>query len=341
MSSTPPNRIAAELSCEVCGRLPEPAKTRLTVANVAAMLPLELVIHGAIVHAEIPDLLKILILAISTCALGIWVAEPTAIRLLRSWLHAPAIRHRRRLENSAALWRARASIDSKPGALDRLTHALTRGHVSILSLQVHPADNNPHLPRNAQVLVELVISASASLTEQDLTNIVGSGRGQRVQVWPTTALAVADGQTKALSLAARIAASPEELPLAAAELLSAQVINPAADVDPESRTTLKIPSNRGAIVLSRPAGPFTPAESARAHRLAELAETVELTPRAEPARAEPARAAAGHTAAGPSPDRLPPASRPGIHASCRRRANRSDHPHGTHAGDHPGSSRRF
>ncbi|HET6270350.1 MAG TPA: amino acid-binding protein, partial [Arthrobacter sp.] len=74
MSSTPPNNVAAELSCEVCGRLPEPPKTRLTMANIAAMLPLELAIHAAIVHAELPDVIKILILAVTTCALGIWVA---------------------------------------------------------------------------------------------------------------------------------------------------------------------------------------------------------------------------------------------------------------------------
>ncbi|MDQ1621843.1 MAG: hypothetical protein QOH19_261 [Actinomycetota bacterium] len=285
MSSTPPNNVAAELSCEVCGRLPEPPKTRLTMANIAAMLPLELAIHAAIVHAELPDVIKILILAVTTCALGIWVAEPSAMRLLRTWLHAPALRHRRRLDTAAALWRARASIENKPGALERLTHALSRHHISVLSLQVHPLDNAPQLPRDAHVLVELVVSAETSLTEQELLDVIQSGRAQGYRVWPTTALALADGQTKALSLAARIAAHPDELPLAAAELLSAQVINPATTVAPDSRTTLKIPSNQGAVLLSRPSGPFTLAESARAHRLAELAETAELTTRASSAAA--------------------------------------------------------
>jgi hypothetical protein len=31
---------ASELSCEVCGQMPEPTKTRLTLANVAVMLPI-------------------------------------------------------------------------------------------------------------------------------------------------------------------------------------------------------------------------------------------------------------------------------------------------------------
>ena len=41
---------------------------------------------------------------------------------------------------------------------------------------------------------------------------------------------MADGQTGALSLAARIAGNPEELPLAVAELLRAR-IEPAPDAD--------------------------------------------------------------------------------------------------------------
>ncbi len=59
-------------------------------------------------------------------------------------------------------------------------------------------------------------------------------------VWPTSALALVDGQTKALTLAAQVTANPGS---------------------PWS----------GLIVVSRPDEPFTPAESARAHRLAEVA----------------------------------------------------------------------
>jgi len=37
----------ADLSCEVCGQMPEPTKTRLTLANIAVMLPIELLVHAA------------------------------------------------------------------------------------------------------------------------------------------------------------------------------------------------------------------------------------------------------------------------------------------------------
>ena len=56
------------------------------------------------------------------------------------------------------------------------------------------------------------------------------------------------------------------------------VVAPAPGVRPGDGTVLKIPSPwQGALVLSRPAVPFTPAESARAHHLAELAEQAHLS----------------------------------------------------------------
>jgi hypothetical protein len=49
---------------------------------------------------------------------------------------------------------------------------------------------------------------------------------------------------------------------------------------PQDGTVLKIPTAWDVpLLISRPGEPFTPAESARANRLAELAETVLLTGR--------------------------------------------------------------
>jgi hypothetical protein len=97
---------------------------------------------------------------------------------------------------------------------------------------------------------------------------------------------MADGQTGALSLAARIAANTDELPLAVAELLRARIGAEPADPAAEARTgqdrdgtLLRIPTAwHGPITFSRPGEPFTPAESARAHRLAELAEILAHRP---------------------------------------------------------------
>ena len=275
---------ASELSCEVCGQMPEPTKARLTLANVAVMLPIELVVHAAVVGTHLPYAAKVLVLTLTATVLVIWVAEPSAARMLRRWLHAPALRHRSRLGAAPALWRARTVLQDRPGSLQKLTQSLARLDSNILSIHVHPVDGG--------VLDEFVLSAPGELREAELLKALRDGGGSDPHVWPTTALAMADGQTGALSLAARIAANPGELPLAVAELLHARIetrtdtgmVAPAAAACPGSLpatdgTVLRIPTAwHGPITFSRPGEPFTPAESARAHRLAELAEILAHRP---------------------------------------------------------------
>ncbi|MFE5837506.1 amino acid-binding protein [Arthrobacter sp. NPDC056493] len=261
--------------------MPEPTKTRLTVANVAVMLPIELLVHALVVQTHLPYLAKVLVLTLTATVLVIWVAEPSAARILRRWLHAPALRHRRRLGTAPALWRARTVLRDEPGSLKRITRSLALLDTNILGIHVHPVRGG--------VMDEFVLSAPGEVSERQLLEALTDGGGRSAQVWPTTALAMADGQTKALSLAARIAATPGELPLAVAELLSARILDPGSesaghlgptDSGPTDRaqtndagTVLKIPTAwHGPITFFRPGEPFTPAESARAHRLAELAE---------------------------------------------------------------------
>jgi hypothetical protein len=261
------NTPAAELSCEVCGMMPEPPKARLTLANVAVMLPIELLVHALVVETHLPYVAKVLVLTLTATVLVIWVAEPSAARILRGWLHAPALRHRRKLGAAPALWRARTVLRDEPGSLQRITRSLARTGTNILSIHVHPVAGG--------VLDEFVLSAPGNLSERELLDALQDGGGIRSHVWPTTALAMADGQTKALSLAARIADAPDELPLAVAELLHARILTPAEAVleQHDAGTRLKIPTAwHGPITFVRPGEPFTPAESARAHRLAELAE---------------------------------------------------------------------
>lgn len=296
--------VTAELSCEVCGQLPEPTKARLTLANIAVMLPIELLVHAVVVETRLPYLAKVLVLTLTATILVIWVAEPSAARMLRNWLHAPALRHRKKLGAAPALWRARTILKDKPGSLQKVTHALARLDTNILSIHVHPVADG--------VLDEFVLSAPGELTEAELLRALREGGGSGPHVWPTTALAMADGQTGALSLAARIAGNPEELPLAVAELLHARIEHaPDAvavsrkggsardrtpgDDAPRDGTILRIPTAwHGPITFSRPGEPFTPAESARAHRLAELAEILAYGP-AAPERPRTAPAEAGPT----------------------------------------------
>jgi len=278
----PQATAASELSCEVCGQMPEPTKTRLTLANVAVMLPIELAVHAAVVGTQLSYVAKVLVLTLTATVLVIWVAEPSAARVLRRWLHAPALRHRRRLGAAPALWRARTVLKDRPGSLQKITQSLAGLDTNILSIHVHPVDGG--------VLDEFVLSAPGELGEAELLRALRDGGGHDPHVWPTTALAMADGQTGALSLAARIAANPAELPLAVAELLRARIETrpdtdtaaPAATagtVPAPDGTVLRIPTAwHGPITFVRPGEPFTPAESARAHRLAELAEILAHSP---------------------------------------------------------------
>lgn len=270
----------SELSCEVCGQMPEPTKARLTLANVAVMLPIELLVHAAVVETHLPYVAKVLVLTMTATILVIWVAEPSAARMLRRWLHAPALRHRRRLVAAPALWRARTVLKDKPGSLQKITQALATLETNILSIHVHPVAGG--------VMDEFVLSAPGELTEGELLRALRAGGGAEPHVWPTTALAMADGQTGALSLAARIAGNPDELPLAVAELLRARIWTapssgtPGPNTPPaKDGTVLRIPTAwHGPITFVRPGEPFTPAESARAHRLAELAEILAHRPAA-------------------------------------------------------------
>ncbi|WP_349361806.1 amino acid-binding protein [Arthrobacter sp. NQ7] len=219
-------------------------------------------------------------MTVATSLLGIWVAEPSVRRLLRGWLHAPALRQRRRLMEAPALWRARTYLADESGALERVTRSLAHRGINIHSIHVHRLQGG--------VLDEFVLSAPDGLTEQRLLAALQDGGGRHARVWPTTALALADGQTRALTLASRVAANTDELPLTVAELLGATVLPgaprpagpvyfPGAVSSGAPGAVLKIPSSWGPLYFCRAEEPFTPAVSARAHRLAELAEVVELT----------------------------------------------------------------
>jgi hypothetical protein len=259
--------MTASLRCDSCGQLPEPGKVRLTLANVAVMLPIELAVHAVVVQTHLSYPLKVLLLALTATALVIWVAEPSVMRFLRAWLHAPALRRRQCFDDAPMLWRARVRVEDEPGALENLSHRLAKLHVNILSLHVHHGAGSS--------TDEFVLAVPSGVTEDQLSRALVLGGGTSVSLWPSTALALADGQTKALSLASRIVQDPTELQHAVADLLDAELVtrpSPTVRSFTDGSELLKIPSPLGEpLVYARTGEPFTAAESARAHRLAELA----------------------------------------------------------------------
>jgi hypothetical protein len=202
-------------------------------------------------------------------------------------LHARA-----RLHGAESLWRVRATLDDQPGSLAAITPELAAVRATILDRQVHPLGDG--------AADEIVVGAAAHVREEDLLDAIERAGGVDVDLWPTTALALIDGQTKALTLAARVVVTPEELPLAVAEMLGAQVVTDpqiiqgCSGLGADDGSTLRVPSPwSGLFVFSRPDEPFTPAESCRANRLAQIAEAALIAQAVSPTppRGRPRRAA--------------------------------------------------
>ncbi|MFC6011188.1 amino acid-binding protein [Nocardia lasii] len=253
------------LACEVCGRLPHPGRTRLTLAKLAAVFPVELALHALVIRWHPPYLVTVALLTITTTILVIWVVEPSAMRMLGGWLHSPELRHRDRIDKAPALWRIRVRLTDRPGALETLAKHLAHRGANILTVHVHQLEG--------AVLDELVVDAPDEVTTQALTAAAVHAGGTQVGVWPATVLSLIDGQTKALAIAARIVGDPDELPLAVAELLGARYLAPGAPqaVEPDEGTLLELDLDGRCWGFVRPDEPFTPAEIARAHRLVDLA----------------------------------------------------------------------
>jgi len=251
---------------------------RHTLAKLAAVLPAEFVLHALVLHFHFSYLATVLALVLGTTILVICVVEPSTMRLLRTWLHAPHEKRERHVDASLALWRMRVTVEDEPGSLERITHALAQLEANILSLKVHPLDEG--------VLDEIVVAAHRDLHPNHLTHSLAAAGGRDIDVEATSPLALVDIETRALDLAGRVAGNPAELPLAVATLLDAVLVtdrerictdsSPARDA---GMTTLRIPSPTAPLLFDRPGRPFTPAESARAHRLAVIAE--KHSPRAE------------------------------------------------------------
>ncbi|WKN56783.1 amino acid-binding protein [Rhodococcus opacus] len=258
-------------ACEACGRLPHPRRLRLALAKLCAVFPVELVLHALVIHFHVSYLMTVTVLTVSTTVLVIWVVEPSAMRLLGGWLHGPPDGRHGHLSTGQSLWRIRARVSDQPGQLESLARNLAKLDANILTVHVHHLDGGS--------LDELIVGAGRETSPEALSHAVRAGGGRSVGIWPASALALIDGQTKALTLASRVAADPSELPLPIAELLGAQYVDSLVSDHPATAASVAIPSGEGEpLVFVRPVDePFTPAEIARARRLSELAQRTRET----------------------------------------------------------------
>lgn len=179
--------VTGGLTCGVCGRLPQPRRFRLTAVKLAAVFPVELAVHAVVIRYHLPYLLTVALLALAATLLVIWVVEPSAMRAMRGWLHAPALKGQDWLGAATGLWRIRVTVDDRPGAFEQVAHQLSGLGVNILGMHVHPLE---HGARD-----ELVVATPDDLAVEDLLRAVEAGGGHAAHAWPTTALALVDGQT--------------------------------------------------------------------------------------------------------------------------------------------------
>lgn len=181
---------------------------------------------------------------------------------------------RRGAPPAQTLWRIRVTVPDTPGALARLTARLARLHGNILALDVHPLAEG--------AVDELVIRAPAAVTEQRLVQALRAGGGRHVRVTPAVVSALADEPTRAVLLATRLAADPDELPGVLHELLNGAELSwtdraPGGEGLDGERLRLRHPEG-GAFLAERPGLPFTPAEFARARALIALAARLPVPP---------------------------------------------------------------
>ena len=268
----PLGRQLASSVCSTCGRRAHPSRTRLTVAKLsarAAIVPVEVLLYVLVLHLGMSFVDRVILLSAVTTVVAIWVVEPSTMRALQSWLHAPAERLHRALSADVSVWRLRVVMDDSPRALNLLTHRLaTLADANILARHKHPGDG--------QTFDEFLLVASSPVEERHILAAARAADATNPTVDRTSRVALTDSTTHSLDLAREVATNPSELPRAIAALLAATIVTdqktPTTPAGADAQETLRVPTPWGApLVFNRPGQPFTTAETARASRLADVA----------------------------------------------------------------------
>lgn len=159
------------------------------------------------------------------------------------------------------LWRVRAGLPDRPGALAALTQACGQAGVNIRGVQI--------FPEGESVTDELVVMAPDGWTIADLRALIDSAGGATVSAVPVTSAALEDQPTRYVAAVRSIIAAPATFPEVAAHLFD-------ADVAPhgEAQDVLEMSLGETTTVQIRRNPPFTLTERARAAALADLVRDV-------------------------------------------------------------------
>ena len=119
------------------------------------------------------------------------------------------------------LWRVRATLPDRPGALAALAAECGASAVNILGFQIFPGV--------ALVTDELVLDTPEGWQPADVQALVERSHGEAVSVVPCTEAALADQPTRYVQAAAAVLASPASFPDVLARLFDAEAEPPTGD----------------------------------------------------------------------------------------------------------------
>lgn len=171
------------------------------------------------------------------------------------------------------LWRVRAGLPDRPGALAELAAACGRSGVNIQTVQVFPEAD--------QVTDELVLQVPQDWTRDQLLELVNGAGGQALSAVPVSTAALEDQPTRYVQAVRAIIVQPASFPDVAAHLFDADIAAGGGTAD-----VLEMTVGGSATIQIRRDPPFTATERARAAALAELVGQV-LAAQAPPAPHQP------------------------------------------------------
>lgn len=161
-----------------------------------------------------------------------------------------------------ALWRMHVELEDRPGRLGGLATAVGAAGCNILSLHVvgEPTDDGA-------VTDELLVEVPEDVEPATLADAVAAAGVPCTLLVRADATELSDPATTALALARMVVADPGSAPSAAATLLRARLVDPAA---PPAGHVHTLRGGTQQIHVARP-WPFTATELSRAAALLELA----------------------------------------------------------------------
>jgi ribosomal protein S18 acetylase RimI-like enzyme len=160
------------------------------------------------------------------------------------------------------LWRVRATLPDRPGALALLAAECGRSEVNILGFQVFPGVD--------LVTDELVLDSPEGWSVDDVAALVARSGGTTISVARCTEAALADQPTRYVQAAASVLAAPASFPDVLARLFDAEA-EPASGQSTQDVLDVTVAS---VLVQVRRTAPFTATEHARAAALAGVVDDV-------------------------------------------------------------------